>query len=166
MEQIMEVDFNRKYLEIDGKSEFTELIFGKYYDGPEDGIVFLSTDIGLAFEAIGESRSRLHRSFKVLAVQGIFDELLNSTQDMFKKKDITYDSIYDYCRSEIIEKNNFKKIGVFIGVAPANLDCLAISKVNDAYIEKVVIIEDVIKIFDVCHALIKDARKSGTCNNS
>jgi hypothetical protein len=55
---------------IRGNPGFTLIVAFDYYDGPERGLALYPSGEGVRFTAIGDSRSRLFRSFEFTAIEG------------------------------------------------------------------------------------------------
>lgn len=66
-------DLLRKFTQAVGGDHdpgFALLVAFEYYDGPERGVALYSSDEGVRFSSLGDSRSRLFRAFELIPIGG------------------------------------------------------------------------------------------------
>lgn len=114
---------------------FELIIAFDYYDGPERGLALLSCGEGLRFSTLGDSRSRLFRSFELTPIEGTWWAQARSVPEVAAappSRPIVLPSGAGKAICEL-ERQVFSApaTGHYVGVGGAHFEWLAVSAVGE-----------------------------------
>lgn len=113
---------------------FELIIAFDYYDGPERGLALLSCGAGVRFSTLGDSRSRLFRSFELTPIEGTWwaqAQLVPEVAAAPHSRPIVLPSSTSKALCEL-ERQVFSApaAGHYVGVGGAHFEWLAVSSIG------------------------------------
>jgi hypothetical protein len=141
---------------------FDIIIAFDFYDGPESGLAILKSGDGFRFHSIGESKSRMHRAFWLVPIEGNWTEIVNKLPKTSTSQ--SHRVIVPSISSDIIDQITARTLsspgdGSFVGVGSPYLDKLTIAPADERILVDIKSELNSSAAFNKIHAIIKLYRR-------
>jgi hypothetical protein len=143
--------------------KFAVIVAFDYYDGPEHGLALYHSGHGVRFSSLGDSRSRLFRAFKFIAIDGVWWQQISGLRQA-EKPDLMRRIVLPSKESENLTDfesaaQQARALGQFVGVGSPDLKKLLVSPVTEHELKDLRNLGCSQAGFDLAHRFVKDRRR-------